>query len=70
MHEIQVVTGIAGACSLLSILATMVVIPQLFNQINEINMRVHDGVQVKQEDNGFHPTCTLGFPLGHRLRME
>lgn len=46
MHEAKIVIGIASLCSLAAILATLVVIPQLYTQINEVNARVMDGVQV------------------------
>lgn len=46
MQEAKVIIGIASLCSLTAIIATLVVIPQLYNQINEINNRVSDGVQV------------------------
>ena len=46
MQEAKVIIGIASLCSLTAIIATLVVIPQLYNQINEINIRVSDGVQV------------------------
>uniref|UniRef100_A0A183C9Q3 Col_cuticle_N domain-containing protein n=1 Tax=Globodera pallida TaxID=36090 RepID=A0A183C9Q3_GLOPA len=45
MHEAKIVVGIASLCSLAAILATLIVIPQLYTQINEVNSRVMDGVQ-------------------------
>lgn len=73
MHDTQVLVGIACASSLLAILATVVVVPQLFSEINELNLRVQDGVQVRtrllNEANVFVSICT-GIPREHRLGME
>uniref|UniRef100_A0A183C763 Col_cuticle_N domain-containing protein n=1 Tax=Globodera pallida TaxID=36090 RepID=A0A183C763_GLOPA len=45
MQETQIVVGVASVCSLLAIVATLVVVPSLYSQINEISLKVHDGVQ-------------------------
>ena len=45
MQETKVVIGIACFSSLLAIMATLVVMPQLYSQINDLNLRVRDGVQ-------------------------
>lgn len=46
MQETQIVVGVASLCSVLAIVATLIVVPSLYSQINEISVRVHDGVQV------------------------
>uniref|UniRef100_A0A183C4J3 Col_cuticle_N domain-containing protein n=1 Tax=Globodera pallida TaxID=36090 RepID=A0A183C4J3_GLOPA len=45
MQEAQIVVGVASLCSLLAIVATVVVVPSLYSEINEIAIKVHDGVQ-------------------------
>uniref|UniRef100_A0A183BTS3 Col_cuticle_N domain-containing protein n=1 Tax=Globodera pallida TaxID=36090 RepID=A0A183BTS3_GLOPA len=45
MSETKIIIGIASLCSIAAILATLVVVPQLYQQINEVNSRVFDGVQ-------------------------
>jgi hypothetical protein len=45
MSEAKLVIGIASACSIASIMAILVVIPQLYTQMNDVNARVMDGVQ-------------------------
>ena len=45
MNEAKLVIGIASACSIASILAVLVVVPQLYNQMSDVNARVFDGVQ-------------------------
>ena len=50
MFESKVVVGIASLCSTLAIVACLVVIPQLYATINEMNERVQDGVQVFRAD--------------------
>lgn len=46
MHEAHVVLGIASVSSLLAIIATMITVPSLYSQMNELSLRVHDGVEV------------------------
>jgi len=50
MSEAKIVIGIGSACSTLAIVATLVVIPQLYSTIHQINSRVLDGVQVFRVD--------------------
>jgi hypothetical protein len=45
MQETKVVLGIACFSSFIAVLAIFVVIPQLYFEINEINVRVRDGVK-------------------------
>jgi archaellum component FlaF (FlaF/FlaG flagellin family) len=45
MSETKVLIGVASCCSALAIVATLVVIPQLYATMDELNLRVHDGVQ-------------------------
>ena len=47
MNETKVVIGVACISSLLAVLSTLIVVPQLYMQINQLNDRVHDGVQVR-----------------------
>jgi hypothetical protein len=44
MQETKLIVGIAAACSALAILSCLVVIPQLYNAINEIHEEVMEGV--------------------------
>ncbi|KAF7635925.1 Col_cuticle_N domain-containing protein [Meloidogyne graminicola] len=46
MQETKVLLGIACFSSFLAVFAVLIVIPQLYLQINEINIKVRDGVQV------------------------
>ena len=50
MQETRLVIGIACGCSLLALLATAYFVPNLCGQLNEIQMRVHDGVQAFRVD--------------------
>jgi hypothetical protein len=50
MKEVKVVIGVASFCSLAAILAIVVVIPQLYSQISQVNSRVMDGVQAFRVD--------------------
>lgn len=50
MSETKIVIGIASLCSIAAILATLVVVPQLYQQMNEVNTRVFDTVQVSELD--------------------
>jgi hypothetical protein len=45
MHEAKLVVGVASACSAFAILAVLVVVPSLYNTINDVNLRVQEGVQ-------------------------
>ncbi|KAL3101909.1 hypothetical protein niasHS_003318 [Heterodera schachtii] len=45
MSETKIIIGVASLCSIAAILATLIVVPQLYQQINEVNSRVFDGVQ-------------------------
>lgn len=72
MHEAKVVVGIASLCSLAAILATLIVIPQLYIQINEVNSRVMDGVQVTLISlmRFIRLSFCLGLPCQHRLCLD
>ncbi|KAL3081934.1 hypothetical protein niasHS_011903 [Heterodera schachtii] len=50
MQETQIIVGVASLCSILAILATVVVVPSLYSEINEIATKVHDGVQAFRVD--------------------
>ena len=50
MYESKIVVGVASVCSTLAIVACLVVIPQLYSTINEMNDRVQDSVQVFRAD--------------------
>ena len=45
MNETKAVIWAASTCSALAIVATLVVIPQLYTTMNELNARVAEGVQ-------------------------
>ncbi|VDM39614.1 unnamed protein product [Toxocara canis] len=46
MHEAKWVVAIAAACSTFAIMACLVVVPSLYNTINEVHDEVIDGVQL------------------------
>lgn len=50
MHEAKIAIGVASLCSSLAILSVLVVVPQLYTNINELNQRVQDGVQAFRVD--------------------
>uniref|UniRef100_A0AC35GW64 Nematode cuticle collagen N-terminal domain-containing protein n=1 Tax=Panagrolaimus sp. PS1159 TaxID=55785 RepID=A0AC35GW64_9BILA len=50
MSESKVVVGIASVCSTVALVACLIVVPQLYVTINEMNERVQDGVQVFRAD--------------------
>uniref|UniRef100_A0A7E4VST7 Col_cuticle_N domain-containing protein n=1 Tax=Panagrellus redivivus TaxID=6233 RepID=A0A7E4VST7_PANRE len=50
MSESKIVVGIASAASTLAMVAVLVTVPSLYNQINAMNERVADGVQVFRAD--------------------
>ncbi|VDM17371.1 unnamed protein product, partial [Wuchereria bancrofti] len=46
MHEAKIIALVAATCSAMAILSCVVVIPSLYNAINEVHDAVIDGVQV------------------------
>ncbi|KAK6048287.1 nematode cuticle collagen domain protein [Cooperia oncophora] len=46
MFEEKLVVGVASACSTLAVVVVLVVVPSLYNTINEIHDQVLDGVSV------------------------
>ena len=44
MHEAKLVVGVASACSAFAICAVLIVVPSLYTRINEVNVRVSEGV--------------------------
>jgi len=46
MQEEKVVLGIGALCSVLTIIATVVVVPQLTGQIQDLRARVHEKVEL------------------------
>lgn len=51
MNETKAIIGIACLSSLLAVLSTLIVLPQLYLQINQLSDRVQDGVQVRAGDS-------------------
>nr|CAD2184776.1 unnamed protein product [Meloidogyne enterolobii] len=50
MNETKAIIGIACLSSLLAVLSTLIVLPQLYLQINQLSDRVQDGVQAFRVD--------------------
>jgi hypothetical protein len=45
MQETHIVAGLASVFSLLAIVGTLVTVPQLYLEMNDIELRVRDGIQ-------------------------
>lgn len=45
MSETKIIVGFASFCSTIAILACLIVIPSLYQTINEIHEEVQDGIQ-------------------------
>ncbi|VDM75803.1 unnamed protein product [Strongylus vulgaris] len=63
MFEEKLVLGVASAFSTLAIVACLVVVPSLYNTINEIHDEVLDGVSVFRVETDSAWAQMMGFQL-------